>query len=87
MYITRTTLRRPEHGARGTPDELFGWAVLLDQKRPGPPGAKVRGPSKKRHNEVAHRIFYITTNVHVQADRLVYCHTITACFGNTLLIL
>ena len=39
------------------PDELFGWAVLLDQRRPGPPGAKLVGPSKKhRHNDVAYRI-------------------------------
>lgn len=29
-------------------------------------------------------IFYIQTNVHVQADRLGYCHTITVCFGNTI---
>ena len=55
--IIRWKLLQPLVGGPGVsdlpPDELFGWAVLLDPKRPGPPGAKLAGPSKKhRHNDV-----------------------------------
>jgi len=59
--IIRWKLLQPLVGGPGLsdlpPDELFGWAVLLDPRRPGPPGAGLAGPSKKhRHNDVVNRI-------------------------------
>ena len=59
--IIRWKLLQPLVGGPGLsdlpPDELFGWAVLLDPSRPGPPGTGLAGPSKKhRHNDVVNRI-------------------------------
>ena len=53
--VIRWKLLEPLVGGPGLrdlpPDELFGWAVLLDPRRPGPPGTGLAGPSKK-HRQI-----------------------------------